>query len=124
MYSVSLAEPTRQGRAKPDSILLCTSAAPLPAELQGKELCLVMMRAAGMAQLPDRGVSEGDTLVFDYPGEDEKRKDMKTCRNTHQAQQTGAHQSGGGGGGTDAGGKPCLSLINHMPVCARMFIFR
>lgn len=56
-----------------------------------------MMHAAGMAQLPDRGVSEGDTLVFDYPGEDEKRKGMKTCRNTHQAQQTGAHQSGGGG---------------------------
>lgn len=36
MYSVSLAEPTQQGRAKLDSILLCTSAALLPAELQGK----------------------------------------------------------------------------------------
>lgn len=36
MYSVSLAEPTQQGGAKLDSILLRTSAALLPAELQGK----------------------------------------------------------------------------------------
>lgn len=38
MHSVSLAGPTQQGRAKPDSFLLCTSAALLPAELQGR-LC-------------------------------------------------------------------------------------
>lgn len=70
MYSVSLAEPTQQGRAKLDSILLCTSAALLPAELQGKSCA--SNDAVGMAQLDWRGLLMKDTLGLNYFGENEK----------------------------------------------------
>lgn len=107
MYSVSLAEPTQQGRAKLDSILLCTSAALLPAELQGKcSPCCV-----GLAQLDCSGQRMGDTLGFAYSREGEKWKEMRSCRNIHQSQQNWCM----------ARKNLVLLAVIDMPVCVLMF---
>lgn len=64
MYSVSLAEPTQRGRAKLDSIPLCTSAAPLPAELQGRGCACQRCRQDGWHHWPGVGSFRGARLAL------------------------------------------------------------
>lgn len=107
LSSVSLAEPTQQGGAKQDIILLCAPAALLPAECQ-----------ADSVPGNDAGCREGtvghvwavtvDTLGLDYLGEKENGKRQRIAEIHGPPQQSWCATRT----------NTALLVIINMPVCA------